>query len=56
MPTNKTPMTKVTFRVHRGIWKSVQHRAVNEGTTAASVVTDALTKYLRNKIKGKPHG
>jgi hypothetical protein len=45
----KTDTTKIktTLRMYRWLWKEVQHRAIEEETTAEAIVVRALLDYLK---------
>jgi hypothetical protein len=42
--------TKVTLRLDKTLWKAVQHRALEQDTTAESIVTAALVDHLGIKL------
>ena len=52
LPTESKGKIKTTIRLHKWIWKAVQHQAIEEDVTAETIVTTALVEYL----KGKPGG
>lgn len=38
--------TRVTLRLPRGLWDAVQHRAIDERTTATALVEKALGQLM----------
>ena len=44
---------KTTLRLDKSLWKAVQHRAIQDDTTAEMIVTAALVKHLDIKPNGE---
>lgn len=46
---DKDEIIKTTIRVPRELWNAVQHRAIDEGTSAQDIINRALAGYLKRK-------
>ena len=46
MKSVKSEKVKTTLRFYKFLWQAVQHRAIQEETTAEAIVTQALVQFL----------
>ena len=45
--TKNEPIARVTMRLSRSLWDSVQHRAIDEHISLSELVVKALIEYLK---------
>jgi hypothetical protein len=47
MTPKKEPIVRATVRLPQSLWAAIQHKAIDEQTTAAELVANALREFLK---------